>query len=284
MIPAGVQATKRGRFCTRRPTFSGWKPSTSLAGSTRRSTRAASTCGGSGSWTRMPWISAPRVVVLAPRAATSAVVAVGGQPHRLVVEAELLAGARLAAHVDGGGGIVADEEHAQARAHAARGQGGHARPQLLADGARGRHAVEHPCAHAVTARMIAQRSPADGRRELARRRARGRARRAARRSTATPSAPASTTARAFARGDAADGHQRAAASSARARRTISRPTTGSGFSLVRVGKIGPDRHVVDRLRRRRLQLRRGSAWRRRAARPRRPPRAPSAGGRSSWPT
>ena len=33
MIPAGVHGTKRGRFCTSRPTLAGWKPSTSLSGS-----------------------------------------------------------------------------------------------------------------------------------------------------------------------------------------------------------------------------------------------------------
>ena len=38
------------------PTFSGWKPSTSLAGATRPSTFCESICLGSGSCTRMPWI------------------------------------------------------------------------------------------------------------------------------------------------------------------------------------------------------------------------------------
>jgi hypothetical protein len=77
MIPAGVQATKRGRFCTRRPTFSGWNPSTSLPGSTRRRTRAVSTAGGSGVWTRIPWIS-PRALNPCTTAATSSVVALAG--------------------------------------------------------------------------------------------------------------------------------------------------------------------------------------------------------------
>ena len=75
MMPAGVQGTKRARFCTSRPTFSGWNPSTSFAGSTRSRTRVASTCGGSGSCTRMPWMSRLRLYS-STTAATSSVVAV----------------------------------------------------------------------------------------------------------------------------------------------------------------------------------------------------------------
>ena len=200
------------------------------------------------------------------------------------MEAQLLAGARLAAHVDGGGGIVADQEHAQARAHAARGQGGHARAQLLADGASGGRAVEHPCAHAVTARMIAQGSPADGAPRAARSaRAEVGRRRAGRRSRPRPSAPASTTERAFAR------VMPPMATSGRRRRRARPPhhldaDHGVGVLLGARREDGPDGHVVDRLRRRRRQLRRGRGSRRRAASPAPTTARASAAGRSSCPT
>ncbi len=61
MIPAGVHGTKRGRFWTRRPTFSGWNPSTSFSGRTASRTRWASTWRGRGSCTRIPWISTRRL-------------------------------------------------------------------------------------------------------------------------------------------------------------------------------------------------------------------------------
>src|SRR5215217_648324 len=56
--PYGVAGRKAVRSpITSLPTFTGWKPSTSLAGSIRRSTRSELMCFGSGSCTRMPWIS-----------------------------------------------------------------------------------------------------------------------------------------------------------------------------------------------------------------------------------
>ena len=70
-----------------------------------------------------------------------------GQPHRLVEEAELVARPCLAADVDGGGGIVADQQRAQAEAQAARNQRGHARAQLFTDGAGGGGAVEDAGGH-----------------------------------------------------------------------------------------------------------------------------------------
>ena len=52
--PSGVHGTSDGSPVARRPAFTGWKPSTSLAGSIVSMTRVASICLGSGSWTRMP--------------------------------------------------------------------------------------------------------------------------------------------------------------------------------------------------------------------------------------
>ncbi len=57
MIPVGVQEVKRGFPEKRSPRFSGWYPSTSFPGLTASITRSASTCFGSGSWTRIPSIS-----------------------------------------------------------------------------------------------------------------------------------------------------------------------------------------------------------------------------------
>src|SRR5690606_13952422 len=57
-MPAGVQGASTSRSPeARRPMFMGWNASTSFAGSIRSSTSPARICLGSGSWTRMPWIS-----------------------------------------------------------------------------------------------------------------------------------------------------------------------------------------------------------------------------------
>ncbi len=56
--PAGVQGARTSVSPVESfPTFIGWKPSTSLAGSMARRILASSMCLGRGSWTRMPWIS-----------------------------------------------------------------------------------------------------------------------------------------------------------------------------------------------------------------------------------
>ena len=57
MMPEGVQATSDARPCTSRPTFVGWKPSTSFAGSIASKTRRSASAPisfGSGDCTRMP--------------------------------------------------------------------------------------------------------------------------------------------------------------------------------------------------------------------------------------
>ena len=52
--PSGVQGTNPSSPVASRPALIGWKPSTSLSGSMRVMTWAASMWRGSGSWTRMP--------------------------------------------------------------------------------------------------------------------------------------------------------------------------------------------------------------------------------------
>ena len=66
------------------------------------------------------------------------------QRRRLVIQAQLLAGPGLAPNVDGRSGIVADEQHAETGPHAAGGEGGHVRPELVLDRPRGGRAVERP--------------------------------------------------------------------------------------------------------------------------------------------
>ena len=77
--PAAVQGMNRGRPCESSPAFSGWKPSTSRSGGTASSTATVSTCGGSGSCTRIPsavpwWPAA----IASTRATSSAVDVVAG--------------------------------------------------------------------------------------------------------------------------------------------------------------------------------------------------------------
>ncbi len=57
MTPAGVQGRGAGLPSQSAPTLSGWNPSASLAGEIASSTLPSSTCFGSGSCTRMPWVS-----------------------------------------------------------------------------------------------------------------------------------------------------------------------------------------------------------------------------------
>ena len=64
-----------------------------------------------------------------------------------MAQAQFFARARLAPHVHRGAGIVADQEHAEARPQAAGGEGGHARSQLLADLSGGGGAVEDAGGH-----------------------------------------------------------------------------------------------------------------------------------------
>ena len=55
MMPEGVPGTRAGRFCTSRPTLTGWKPSTSLAGSMASKTCCSASApipSGSGDCTR----------------------------------------------------------------------------------------------------------------------------------------------------------------------------------------------------------------------------------------
>ena len=80
-IPSGVHGTNRGIPIASRPTLTGWKPSTSLSGSTRSITARSSICGGKGSWTRMPW-TAGSALSRSMVASRSACVGLGGKPER----------------------------------------------------------------------------------------------------------------------------------------------------------------------------------------------------------
>ncbi|MOA13085.1 hypothetical protein D3C78_1331170 [compost metagenome] len=80
MQPAGVQGTSTSRPWLRPPTFSLWKPSTSLAGSMACSTAVSSMCLGSGSCTRMPCTLASPFSS-ATSASTSAALASAGRRY-----------------------------------------------------------------------------------------------------------------------------------------------------------------------------------------------------------
>ena len=79
-----------------------------------------------------------------------------GQAPRLVKEAELLAGPGLAAHVDGGGGIVAHEQHPQPRRDPLLAQPGRLPADLFLDLGRHLRSVQDPRAHGgpILARII----------------------------------------------------------------------------------------------------------------------------------
>src|SRR5205814_899 len=134
--------------------------------------------------------------------------------------------------VDGGGGVIADQDHAQAGPGAAGGELGDGGAQLFANLARGPRAVEQGGGHAFSWLMRAARSAACSSRASA---TDPPARAAI---TATPATPALTTSCTFAREMppmATSG--RSVRRQAEARRAV--PTTGSGFSLLRVAKTGP---------------------------------------------
>ena len=110
---AACRAPAPGRPLASRPTLSGWKPSTSLAGSMAAMILCASICGGSGNCTRMPFTCASALSV--PMSSSSAASLVSRR--QLVVEGAH-AGLRhrlgLAAHIDLARRIVADQHHRDA--------------------------------------------------------------------------------------------------------------------------------------------------------------------------
>ncbi len=114
---ASPDGRRSGRRVTSLPTFTGWKPSTSLPGSIRRSTWSVSMCLGSGSWTSIPWMvgsAFSRSTV----ASSSGLGGLGGEPDGDRVHARFLAGLALAPHVDLAGGVLAHQHHRQTRRHA----------------------------------------------------------------------------------------------------------------------------------------------------------------------
>ena len=79
MQPSGVQGASAGSPADSRPAFTGWKPSTSFAGSIAAITFCASICGGSGSCTRMP-CTAGSALRRPTSASSSASLVVAGRP------------------------------------------------------------------------------------------------------------------------------------------------------------------------------------------------------------
>ena len=74
MTPDGVQGARPGVCCTSRPTFSGWNPSTSFAGSIASKMRRSASSpipAGSGDCTRMPSTSGSALKASTTRSASS---------------------------------------------------------------------------------------------------------------------------------------------------------------------------------------------------------------------
>ena len=75
--PSGVPGTCAGVPARSRPALKGWKPSTSLTGSTARMTRPSSIWPGSGSWTRIPSTASSAFSSATSSSSSSSVVSAG---------------------------------------------------------------------------------------------------------------------------------------------------------------------------------------------------------------
>ena len=121
MIPSGVQGRRPGTPASNRPWLIAVRPSTSFPGAIAWMTASLSMPLGSGSWTRMPWTSLPRVQSLHHadqlRGGRVAGHALPDRSH-----ADLDAGALLRADVDARRRIVADEHRRQSGHDAAGAQ------------------------------------------------------------------------------------------------------------------------------------------------------------------
>ena len=146
MMPAGVQATRPSRFCTRRPTFSAVKPSTSLAGSMVSKTRRAASlpiAAGSGDCTRMPSIASSAFSARDQRRARRRARCVAGRWCRSTRKPTSVPCVALAADVDVRGRVVADQhEREPGRSSRPGRERLDLRLQVLAHRARQRCAVE----------------------------------------------------------------------------------------------------------------------------------------------
>ena len=111
--PAACTA-RTGGTLGQQPELTGWKPSTSLSGSTRSITARSSMPRGKGSWTRMPWTDGSALSrSIVP--SSSAWRGLGGQPEDVAVHPGGLAGVLLVADIDLAGRIVAHEHDGQPR-------------------------------------------------------------------------------------------------------------------------------------------------------------------------
>ena len=79
MIPTGVAGTNLGSPWYRRAAFSGWKPSTSFAGSRRRTAASSSSWSGKGDWTRIPSMPASSFSSPTRRSSSSCEVSAGSR-------------------------------------------------------------------------------------------------------------------------------------------------------------------------------------------------------------
>ena len=113
MTPRGVQGTRPGWPLASRPTFSGWKPSTSLAGSTASTTVWVSMWVGRGSWTRMPSTASIGVQLRDPHQQVR-LGGAGWQADRLRRDAGRVGGLVLGSDIDGAGRVVTHQHDREA--------------------------------------------------------------------------------------------------------------------------------------------------------------------------
>ncbi len=111
--PIGVHGTRAGKPLARRPTLSGWKPSTSLAGSMAAIILCASICFGSGSCTRMP-LTCSSPLSAAMRLISSASLVVAGKFAVEGLHAGFRHGLGFVADVDLACGVLADQNNGEA--------------------------------------------------------------------------------------------------------------------------------------------------------------------------
>ncbi len=137
MTPAGVHGTRPSRPCISRPALSGVRPSTSFSGSISWVIASPSIWSGTGSWSRMPLT--PSSSFSAPSSsASSAWLVSAGSSWWTEVDAHLLRGLALVAHVDVRRRVVAHQHGGERRPHPGL------RDQRLDVG---RHALAHGSRH-----------------------------------------------------------------------------------------------------------------------------------------
>ena len=89
IMPCGVQGRKHSSPIIILPTLMGVKPSTSFSGAIASMTALSRMCFGTGSWTRMPWISGSSLSFFTSATSSSSVVSAGSRISRESIPASV---------------------------------------------------------------------------------------------------------------------------------------------------------------------------------------------------